>query len=133
MHDTPQITKRFQEEETQLKKDTAFDTAYRCALVEQNLSLQELQTAGVIGAGYILQQHTTENISNAVMPLNAFDKERLQTQNNCQDAYREVSRSKSADAFNQQIGELQAFTSATIDVITQILDTEMRLDNVKSQ
>lgn len=133
MHNSPQISKRIQEEETQLKKETKFDTAYRCALIDQNLSLNELQSAGVIGAGYILKEHTTETIHNAALPLNAFDKERLQVSNNCQAMYREVSRSRTADAFSQQVDELQAFTTSITDVITQILDTELRLDKVPVQ
>ena len=133
MHNSPQISKRFKEEETQVKKDAKFDSAYRCALIDQGLSLNELQSAGVLGAGYILKEHTTDTIQNASLPLNAIDKERLQTANQCQELYREVSRSRTADAFSQQVGEIQAFTSAITDVITQILDTELRLDAVPVQ
>jgi len=133
MHNSPQVSKRFRDEETQAKKEARFDTAYRCALIDQNLSLSELQSAGVVGAGYILKEHTTDNIQNASLPIGAFDKERLQTSNNCQDLYRETSRSRTADAFSSQVGELQAFTSAITDVITQILDTELRLDTVATQ
>lgn len=133
MHNKPQVTKRFESENTEQKQEEQFDNAYRCAMIDAGLPLDELKSAGVTGAGFSIDDHNSESIHNASLPLNAFDKERLRTANNCSELYTDIARTTNEEAWSMQVGEVQAFTSAIMDVIVQILDTEMKLDTVKAQ
>lgn len=133
-HDSPQSMKNLKSEDTDIKKEARFDQAYNCAMIDAGLSLDELKNAGITGAGYILKDgHDISNISNAISPLDPVDQEKLQAENNCGTAYTSMSRSNNAVALAGQLGEIQAFTTAILDIINQILETEMRLDTVKSK
>lgn len=126
--------KNLKSEDTDIKKEARFDQAYNCAMIDAGLSLDELKNAGITGAGYILKDgHDISNISNAISPLDPVDQEKLQAENNCGTAYTSMSRSNNAVALAGQLGEIQAFTTAILDIINQILETEMRLDTVKSK
>lgn len=133
MHDKPQVTKRFASENTPTKKEAQFETAYHCALIDAELPLDELKSAGVMGAGFTFDEHVSENAHNAEIPLDVLDKERLRRANHCSTLYRDIARNTTEEVWSKQVGEVQAFTTAIMDVIVQILDTELKLDTVKTQ
>ena len=132
IHNSPQSMKTLKTEDTPIKKEARFDQAYKCAMIDAGLSLDELKNAGVVGAGYILKSgHDATNISNAVSPVGPIDLENLRTENDCSTTYESVSRSNHATVLAGQLGEIQAFTVSILDVINQILETETKLDTVK--
>lgn len=133
IHDTPQIGRHFQSEQTETREETYFDNAYRCALIDAGLPLEELKSAGVIGAGFILREHELRNVDRAGTPLNSTNIASLRNENYCHEIHAQSTRDRFGENLSTELGEIQAFTTAINDVIAQILDSELKLDRLKVQ
>lgn len=131
VHNTPQITKKLEEENTPAKQEAEFEKLYRCALLSAGLGSEEFKNSGVTGGGFLPRNGaTTENLEKATISLNAQDEAQLNPNIDCQSAIPAQMRNRHYAGFSTHINEISAFTNAMLDIINQILDTETKLDNV---
>lgn len=123
----PNPTKTLKSEDTQAKKDAIFDAALKCAMNESWLPGDLTLANGFIGAGF-LKPGTTELVQEKTLPLGPQEMESLA---GCyvirmQEWQKNITKSLSTD-FN----EIQAFTTAMMQIIDQIIDRDRCLDKLQ--
>lgn len=131
MMESPQPKKNLKSEDTPEVKDAVFDAAYRCAMNEAWLSGDDILSSGFIGAGFV--QHnwqTTENIVRTAIPL--WPKE-MDSLAGCYATRIGIWQKEWYKSLSTDLNEIQAFTSAMMSIILEIIDTDRKLDRLPTK
>jgi hypothetical protein len=125
----PQITKTLKSEDTKSSKDAIFDAAFRCAMNESWLPGDLTLANGLIGAGFNGLKNTNQ-VEQKTLPLGPKEMDSLAGcyQIRMQQWKKTITKSLSTD-FN----EIQAFTTAMMQIIDQILTTDLKLDKLPTK
>lgn len=127
--ESPQITKNLKTEDTQVVKDARFDADLRCAMNEAWLSSDLILANGFLWAGYT-QVTNTSQVSNKTIVLWAQEVESL---TGCYSLRVGQGKQEGYQSFSTDLNEIQGFTSAMMDIIRQILDTDLKLDGLPTK
>ena len=131
MTESPQLKKNLKTEDTPQTKDAVFDAAYRCAMNEAWLAWDDILSSGFIGAGFVYHNwQTTTNIVRTAIPL--WPKE-MDSLAGCYATRIGIWQKEWYKSLSTDLNEIQAFTSAMMSIILEIIDTDRKLDRLPTK
>ncbi len=124
--ESPQITKKFQTEDTPQSKDAIFDAAFRCAMAEAGLPSDPILANWFIWAGFVGPRDTTQ-VANKTSTLWPSETQNL---SGCYQIRIWQWQKEAYTSLSTDLNEIQAFTNAMMSTILSILDTDRKLDTL---
>lgn len=127
----PQLTKTLKKEDTKAKKDDTYDDALRCAMAEAGLP-GDLSLANWFGwAGYAYLTHqTTADIGTRVVPVTPSEMDSLA---GCYALRMGQGQATAYKSLSTDLNEIQAFTSAMMDIIMSIIESDKSIDKIPAK
>lgn len=125
----PQKQKRFKSEATPQSEKEELLQMQRCAYAAAGLLVNTEAANGPQVAGYSFNTATnTENVTNRIVTTTPQDANQYGIGANCMELYMDEGRNTYANTFSTDISEIESFTRAIVQVITNIVNIGTQMD-----